>query len=80
MNIKMGRPQVYAGDMTVQLKPSENAPRLQRNSQRREIIDFLLERNGSCTLNEASMKFGRQRVLALVRAQWLQLIKQGEAA
>jgi hypothetical protein len=76
----MGRPKVYADSATLELKPRKDAPRLQRNSERRQIIDFLLERNGTCTLADASEQFGRQRVLALVRAGWLRFQKKKEAA
>lgn len=77
---KNGRPPVYSGELIVMLKPSTEAPKLQRNSPRREVIDFLLERNGSCTLADAAAKFGRVRILALVRAEWLTLTEPKESA
>lgn len=78
---KMGRPLLYAGATKLQLKPRADAPRLQKDSERRHIIDFLLEPQnaGTCTLDEAAAKFGRQRVLALVRAGWLRIVKEERA-
>lgn len=73
---KMGRPLLYAGTTKLQLKPRADAPRLQKTSERRHIIYFLLEKQGVCTLDEAAAKFGRQRVLALVRTGWLQIVKE----
>ena len=71
----MGRPKKYTDDTRVTLHARSGA-RLNRGSDRRAIVEVLLERGGTMTLGELDEHFGfsvRAVVYALERSQWVEL-------
>ena len=71
----MGRPRKYSGDARVCVR-STGETKLQKASDRRAIVDVLIDAGGCMTLDEIDAHFGfdiRDRVLALERAGWLEV-------
>lgn len=68
-----GRPQEYFDDTVVCLHTT-GAHKLQKNSDRRAIVDFIVEAGGQATLIEIDRHFGfdiRKTVTSLLRSGWL---------
>ncbi len=74
---KVGRPPVYGDDSCVYLHATGSA-KLQSGSDRRAIVNVLVENGGSMTMLELDAHFGfdvRERVLALQKAGWVRIEK-----
>ena len=74
-----GRPATYPDAMTVRIAPGDKPTRLQRRSQRRAVVDFVLDSSGRATLGEINEHFGfdvRPAVLALIRNGWLEEVAE----
>ena len=70
-----GRPLKYT-DVTRVCIRSTGLTRLQANSDRRAIVNYLVDRGGCATLGEIDTHFGfsiRDKVVSLVRAEWLEV-------
>ena len=70
-----GRPPIYTDATRVCVRASGKT-RLQLNSDRRAIVNMLIDRGGCATLTEIDAHFGfsiRDKVMALVRAEWLEV-------
>lgn len=68
-----GRPQKYHDDTDVWLRPTGES-RLQSVSDRRAIVDLIMENGGHMTFGDIDKHFGfpmREKVIALIRAGWL---------
>lgn len=75
MTNKRGRPATYPTDMVVRIAPGEKPTKLQKRSQRRAVVDFVLDSGATTTLGEINEHFGfdaRPAVLALLRNGWLE--------
>lgn len=71
----MGRPKAYDDEARVCLHPRGNS-KLHPGGDRRAIVELLLENGGCMTLAAIDEHYGfsvRDRVLALVRAGWLEV-------
>lgn len=71
----MGRPEIYTDDAQVRVS-AHGTSRLQRGSDRRAIVDALIDRGGKMSLRELDEHFGismRRKAIALVRVGWLEL-------
>lgn len=67
------RPKTYTKDTVVCVRPDGQST-LKKHSDRREIVNMLIERGGCATMGEIDEHFGysvRQKVLALTRSGWL---------
>jgi len=81
MGKKMGRPPTYSDDAKVYLSATEGGCKLQKGSERRAIINALVDSGGVMTLAELDAKFGyiiREPVMALQRAKWLRIEEAGK--
>lgn len=70
---KLPRPQTYTDDMRVCVAP-DGSSRLQKDGDRRAVVDWLIDQGGCATLGEIDAAFGinmRPISSALVRAGWL---------
>jgi len=68
----MGRPKVYQGDVKVRLAPDGNS-KLQVESDRRAVVQFVLDEGGVATIESINKKFGfdmSATVKALVHSGW----------
>lgn len=73
----VGRPVVYGDESRVYLHATGRA-KLQAGSDRRAIVNVLVENGGSMTMRELDEHFGfdvRDRVLALKKAGWVRIEK-----
>lgn len=73
--MKRGRPKKYEDTARVCIR-SKGRTRLQANSDRRAIVQFLVDRGGCATLGEIDTHFGfsiRSVVLALEKAGWVEV-------
>ena len=71
----MARPVIYNDDTKFCVRPTGDS-KLQKHSDRRAIVDLMLDNGGCMTLREVETHFGfpmRLKVIALVRAGWLSL-------
>jgi hypothetical protein len=69
-----GRPKVYQDDTVVRINAISRT-KLQEKSDRRAIINYLVEHGGSATLKDIDDHFGfdiRAKVMALVYGGWLE--------
>lgn len=74
----MGRPTVYHDGAKLCVRPTGQS-KLQRNSDRRAIVEAMLENGGCMTLGEIDNHFGydmRPKVIALLRAGWLSMCNE----
>lgn len=72
----MARPSIYTPSSAVRLRPLGYA-KLQKASDRRAIIDMILDAGGAATIAAINDHFGYDqtaKVAALVRAGWLELV------
>lgn len=70
---KVGRPPIYQDDDVVRLSASGKS-KLQPGSERRAIVNVIIEKRGVVTLKQLDEHFGytvRSKVLSLQRAGWL---------
>lgn len=74
-----GRPQTYTDDTKVGLStPGASRIRMNKDSDRRAIMNVLIDNGGSLTLEQIDEHFGydiRRTVLALLRAGWLRVVE-----
>lgn len=70
----MGRPMIYTDKTTVIVSAEQARTKLQNGSERRAIVNYLIDNGGKKTLAEIDAHFGyiiRPSVIALVRSGWL---------
>jgi len=70
----MGRPAIYTDQQVVVVTAEKAKSRLQQGSQRRAIINHIIDSGGRRTFAQIDEHFGfdiRPQVAALVRAGWL---------
>jgi predicted neuraminidase len=70
-----GRPVTYTDDSRVYISATGNS-KLQSGSERRAIVNTLVENGGSMTLKELDQSFGfviREKVFALQRIGWVRI-------
>jgi hypothetical protein len=73
----VARPKTYTDDTKLRLNPN-GTTKLQQASDRRAIVNLLVEHGGTLTLKEIDDHFGfdiRNKALALVRAGWLTVVE-----
>lgn len=79
----MGRPPTYTDKTIVCIAGGEHPrPKLQARSERRAIVNLLMDRRGRMTLKQIDDHFGygvRQKVRALVNNGWLEVVDPEEA-
>lgn len=74
---KRGRPPKYTDATRLRLSASGKT-KLQANSDRRAIVNMMIERGGVATIAEINAHFGfdlSDRAAALVRAGWLEVVE-----
>ena len=72
----MARPDVYVDEAVVAVTGHKARSRLQAGSDRRAIVNRIIDAGGSMTLLELDEHFGydiRNKVVALVRNGWLEV-------
>lgn len=72
----MARPVVYKDDSVVVVTTENAKTKLQTGSERRAIVNVIIDKGGSMTLLELDEHFGydiRPRVAALARSGWLEV-------
>lgn len=72
----MARPIVYSDDTQVSLSGREARTNLQQGSERRAIVNAIIDNRGKMTMAELDAHFGydvRSRVVALVKNGWLEV-------
>lgn len=70
-----GRPKTYT-DETVVCIDARSGTRLQRNSERRAVVELILDNGGCMAMGAIDEHFGfsmRERVIALIHAGWLRV-------
>lgn len=75
----MGRPQMYRDNDVVFINSRAARSVLQSGSQRRAIVQHIVEVGGRATLGEIDEHFGfdiRSNVLGLVYSGWLEIVSQ----
>lgn len=75
-----GRPLKYEDDTIVGIQTSKKSTRLNNDSERRAIVNAILDSSGRITLEDLDKQFGysiRPRVLALIKAGWIYVINEG---
>jgi hypothetical protein len=75
MRQTLGRPPIYTANSKVYLCATGQT-KLQSGSDRRAIINVLVDNGGSMTLGELDARFGfsvRSRVFALQRSGWVRI-------
>lgn len=73
-----GRPPIYSGSAKVYITTTGKS-RLQPSSDRRAIINKLVDGGGCMTLDQIDSAFGftiREKVVALQRAGWVRIEEQ----
>lgn len=79
MTNKRGRPPHYTDTTKVALAPGSRArSRLQRDSDRRAVINLIIDNKGEMTIGEINEHFGfdiSDRVRSLLRNNWLELVE-----
>jgi len=74
----MGRQAVYTGDMKVAVRAARSKSRLQPGSDRRAIVNHLIDVGGAATLDAIDEYFGfeiRPKVVALIKTGWLEVME-----
>lgn len=79
----MARPQTYTDDTRVGLSspPFESGTRLNKNTERRAIINFIIDEGGTATLKSIDDHFGydiRRTTSTMVRLGWLKIVEESE--
>lgn len=77
----MSRPVIYTEKSRVFLSAT-GATKLQQGSDRRAVVNALVDHGGSMTLKELNDKFGfvvREQVFALQRAGWVRIEAGGDS-
>lgn len=72
----MARPSTYTDDCVVAVTGHKAKSRLQAGSERRAIINVIIDNGGTMTLLALDEHFGydiRRKVVALVRSGWLEI-------
>ena len=72
----MGRPKLYDDAQRVHVCSREPAHKLQEASERRAIVNLVIDSGGTMTVGEIDAHFGyntQSKVAALVRNGWLAL-------
>jgi len=70
----MGRTPIYKGETRVSVSGPTARSRLQANSERRAIVDKVIDLGGTASITQLEQHFGyslRGKVAALVRIGWL---------
>ena len=73
----MARPKTYDDGTKVRLHPSGKS-KLQESSDRRAIVDLIVDNKGVMTMGEIDEHFGfdiRPKVIALMRSNWLEVVE-----
>lgn len=73
-----GRPSVYEQNTVIVLCSGPKKAKLQRNSERRAIVDFVVDNQGRATIEEIETRFGydiKAKIQALVYSGWLEIEK-----
>ena len=77
---KVGRPREYGDDSTfLAIDTANSKTKVQRGSERRAIINHLIDCGGRATFRQLNDHFGfsvRQQVLSLIKAGWLKQVEQ----
>jgi len=74
----MGRNQVYTDDTKVAVRAARSKSRLQQGSDRRAIINHLIDVGGQSSLLAIDEHFGyeiRTKVAALLKTGWLEVVE-----
>jgi hypothetical protein len=72
----MARPMMYSNETQVAVTGREARTNLQQNSERRAIINAVIDNRGKMTLGQLDDHFGydvRSRVISLVKSGWLEI-------
>ena len=72
----MARPQTYTDTTVVRLSSPKNGSRLNRNSDRRAIMNAIMDAGGRMSLKEIDDIIGfdiRSTVIAMIRQGWLEI-------
>ena len=75
----MGRPKFYSEETVVRLAP-DGSSKLQAGSDRRAVVQFVLDEGGVVTIGTVNKKFGYDMsatVKALVHSGWFAVGKAG---
>jgi len=73
----MGRPQIYTDKTIVTVNSRKARSKLHQGSERRAIINAVLDSGGRCTLADLDAQFGydvRGKTAALIRSGWLEVV------
>jgi hypothetical protein len=73
-----GRPVKYTEASVVRISAKEGATKLQKGSDRRVMIDLLIEAGGRLTLGEIDSAMGydcKYKIAALARSGWLEIVE-----
>lgn len=73
----MPRPKLITEKTRLRIAP-EGRSRLQKNSARRAVVDFMIEAGGVATLKEINERFGYDisgTVKDLIRVKWVQVVE-----
>lgn len=72
----MARPAIYTDEKVVAIQTTGAATKLQNASERRAIVNVIIDHGGAMTLKEVDDHFGydiRNQVISLIRTGWLAL-------
>ena len=70
----MGRPPIYTEETAISVSGQSARSKLQANSERRAIIDKVIDLGGTTTIRQLEDHFGydlKGKIAALVRIGWL---------
>lgn len=76
----MGRPRFYTEDTVVRLAP-DGSSKLQSGSDRRAVVQFVLDEGGVVTIDAVNKKFGydmSSTVKALVHSGWFAVAEESK--
>ncbi len=82
MSAVIGRPPLIRNDEPLEVRPTPEATRLQRKSNRRDVLNVMLEVGAPITIDTLNQHFGkcvRPTVMALVSAGWVSKAKEPES-
>ncbi len=71
----MARPRLYDNDQFYCIRARRGAPKLQKLTDRRAVLELMLENRGRMTIDQINKHFNidmRTVVLQLVRVGWLE--------
>lgn len=71
----MGRPKVYTDETVVCLRPNGEST-LKKFSDRRAIVNAIIDMGGKATISQINNHFGfdfTEKIMALVHAGWLEV-------